>query len=338
LFATCVPGLAPLVEQEAASLGIAVTATGFDGRSDLTLFQTGKGDRSSVLGLRTTEDVFIEVGRASRADGDDARSLARRVWRPEAAQRGLSVWAGEVRPLTSSMTFRVIARVLQERSFLRTDLRRALTDVIAADRPKWRVADPAQIELWTAEYRPGEFVAGLRLTDVRMRQHDGRQVERPGALRPTVAAAMVMLAGKPAGTLLDPCCGSGTILAEAVAHGWTAMGRDIDPAAVDVARMNVPQATIDRGDARTVASPDESVAACVSNLPFGRQYGVQGSTTAWLASVLGEIARVTRPASRIVLLVPRLSRTVVPKQLLMSGRYPVQLLGMKTTMWVLDRR
>ena len=127
-------------------------------------------------------------------------------------------------------------------------------------------------------------------------------------------------------------------LAEAVAHGWTAMGRDIDPAAVDIARMNVPRATIDRGDARTVALPDESVAACASNLPFGRQYGVQGSTTAWLASVLGEIARVTRPASRIVLLVPRLSRTVVPKQLLTSGRYPMQLLGMKTTMWVLDRR
>ena len=292
------------MEQEAASLGIAVTATGFDGRSDLTLFQTGKGDRSSVLVLRTTEDIFVEVGRASRAEGDDARSLARRAWRPEAAQRALSVWAAEVRPLTSSMTFRVIARVLQERSFLRTDLRRAVTDVVATERPKWRVADPAQIEFWMAEYRPGEFVAGLRLTDVRMRQHDGRQVERPGALRPTVAAAMVMLAGEPSGTLLDPCCGSGTILAEAVAHGWTAMGRDIDSAAVNVARQNVPSATITVGDARNLDHADGSIAACVSNLPFGRQYRLQGSTTAWLGSVLGEIAGVTRPASQMVLLVP----------------------------------
>ena len=338
MFATCVPGLAPLVEQEAASLGIGVTATGFDGRSDVTLFQTGKGDRSAALVLRTTEDIFVEVGRASRVDGDDPGTLARRVWRQEAAQRALSVWAAEVRPLTPSMTFRVIARVLHERSFLRTDLRRALTNVVAAGRPKWRVADPAQIELWMTEYRPGEFVTGLRLTDVRMRQHDGRQVERPGALRPTVAAAMVMLAGEPSGTLLDPCCGSGTILAEAVAHGWTAMGCDIDSAAVDIARMNVPQAAIDPGDAHTLALPDESVAACVSNLPFGRQYAVKGSTTLWLGSALGEIARVTRPASRIVLLVPRLPRTVVPKQLLMNGRYPVRLLGMKTTMWVLDRK
>ena len=64
------------------------------------------------------------------------------------------------------------------------------------------------------EYQPGKIVAGLRVSDLRMRQHEGRDIERSGALRPTVAAAMVHLAGKPDGILLDPC-GSGTILAEA---------------------------------------------------------------------------------------------------------------------------
>ena len=36
--------------------------------------------------------------------------------------------------------------------------------------------------------------------------------------------------------------------------------------------------------------------ACVSNLPFGRQYGVPGERGQWLAAVLAEMARVTRPA------------------------------------------
>ncbi|HLB76798.1 MAG TPA: hypothetical protein VJO72_07170, partial [Candidatus Dormibacteraeota bacterium] len=60
-----------------------------------------------------------------------------------------------------------------------------------------------QIEVWISEYLPGRFVAGLRLSDVKMRQHEGRLVEREGALRPTVASAMVRLAGDGAGLLLD---------------------------------------------------------------------------------------------------------------------------------------
>jgi hypothetical protein len=80
-----------------------------------------------------------------------------------------------VRPLAGAMTFRVIARVLQERSFLRTDLRHQLTRAIQRDRPRWRVEDPAQIEVWVSEYAHGRLVAGLRLSDERMR-HDGGRV------------------------------------------------------------------------------------------------------------------------------------------------------------------
>jgi tRNA G10 N-methylase Trm11 len=240
--------------------------------------------------------------------------------------------------LASSMAYRVIVRDLQERSFLRTDLRRALIDVVAADKTKWRISDPAQIELWMSEYRASEFVAGFRLSTARMRQHDGRQVERPGALRPTVAAAMVSLAGEPSGMLLDPCCGSGTILVEAVAQGWTAMGRDIDPSIVDSARTNAPEATVELGDARTLDVPDEAASACVSNLPFGRQYTTQGSVADWSRVVLAELSRVTRQGGRVLLLVPEIPRSAIPERLQLRSRFPIVLLGTKTTIWALDRR
>ncbi|MGH8776651.1 MAG: TfoX/Sxy family protein [Jiangellaceae bacterium] len=109
-----------------------------------------------------------------------------------------------------------------------------------------------------------------------MRQHGRREAERAGALRPTVAAAMIGLAGELSGTLLDPCCGSGTILAEATAAGWSAAGRDIDPEAVETSRLNAAIAAVDVGDARQLDLRDGSVSVCVSNLPFGRQYDVQG--------------------------------------------------------------
>ncbi len=337
MFATVMPGLAPIVTRELTRLrGITVQDSGFDGRSDLIVFEAARGSRDDALDLGLTEDIFVEVGRTLRSEGDRAGWIAGRVWRPERVQRALSVWAEEVRPLSGTMTFRVIARVLQERSFMRTELRRQLTETIQRDRPKWRVDDPSQIEVWISEYAAGRFVAGLRLSDVTMRQHEGRAVEREGALRPTMASAMVRLAGEADGTLLDPCAGSGTILGEAVAAGWNVEGVDIDPDAVDIARRNVTDAHVRVGDARRLEFADASLGACVSNLPFGQQYSVQGDMTTWLRTVLGEMARVTTPGGTVVLLAPDIPRSVVPGGLRLRERFPVRLLGTKTTIWVYD--
>jgi 23S rRNA G2445 N2-methylase RlmL len=339
MFATTVPGVASIASRELARrAGITVHDAGFDGRSDLLLFEASRDARRDVLDLGLTEDVFVEVGRTFRADGDRPGWISGRIWRPERVQRALSVWAEQRGPLTASITFRVVVRVLQERSFLRTELRRSLKETIHKDRPRWRDGDPAGLEVWLSEYAPGRLVAGLRLSGAQMRQHDGRPAERAGALRPTVANAIVRLAGAACGVLVDPCCGSGTILREALAAGWTAAsGFDIDPQAVRAARHNVPDAEIRQGDARTLDLPDGSAGACVSNLPFGRQYTLPGDAAGWLAAVLGTMARITRPGGRVVLLAPEIPRSAVPERLRPRERFPIRLLGVRTAIWVYDR-
>ena len=339
MFASVIPGLTPLVTRELNALpGVRVTDSGFDGRTDLILFDVSRGHRDAVWSLRTTEDLFVEVGRAIRSNGDQPHRIAGRMWRPERVERALSVWSAEVRPLAGTMTFRVITRVLQERSFRRTDLRRAVAAAIAADRPKWRFDDPSQIEVWVSEFQAGRLVVGLRLSGAAMRQHDGREVERSGALRPTVAAAMVGLAGEPAGVLVDPCCGSGTILGEAFAAGWIDVrGGDIDADAVEIARCNVPRATTERWDARNLHLADSSVAAVVSNLPFGQQFDVPGSMSTWLGQTLRELTRVTRHGGRVVLLAPDIPRSVIPAELQLRGKDRIRLLGTPTTLWSFQR-
>jgi hypothetical protein len=373
--------MAPLVRREVATLpGGRVTDVGNDGRSDILLCEVAPGHHGELLRLRTVEDVFVEVGRTLRSEGDHPAWIARRILRAGRLAAGLATWRrhhqppragrddraergeragrddqrgpttraglahrwGNERSGPRPATYRSVVRVLQERRWQRTDLRRALDDTLAVMGPGWRRHDPAAVEVWASEYARGRFVAGIRLTTAETRSHGGRAVERLGALRPTVAAGMVTLAA-PAGhgagrRLVDPCCGSGTILAEGRAAGWVVHGRDIDPAAVSTSRRNVPGTEVMVGDVRALDLPDVSVDACVSNLPFGRRYTVQGDPSAWLATTLTELARVTRIGGRVVLLAPDIPVHTVPSQFRLRERHRLRLLGLTTTLWAYDRR
>jgi len=335
-FASTVPGLGGLLKDEtAARPGLeAGSDVGADGRSDVVFFRIRRGARFALDELRLAEDVFVIIGDSGR--GPPGR-LAAALVEPAGLERALSVRAGYVRPLSGSMTFRVISRVLDESEFRRTDLRGAVERAIGAVRPRWRAADPADLEVWVVEYRRGRFVSGVRLSDRRLRQHGaGRVSERRGALRPAVAAAMVRLAGAGPGRLLDPCCGSGTIVREAGAAGWDAQGSDLDEAAVRAARVNVPGAVIERADARKLPQPDGAFDAVVTNLPFGRQFRVGGDTAAWVTGVLREAARVIRPGGRVIVLVP----PPVPDRiggLTLAAAHPLRLLGVPTQIWAYDR-
>ncbi len=343
-FATTMPGLRRVLAREISGLaGGAEVERGreFDGRNDVVRF-TAQGD-SGILGLRTSEDVFVEVSSARKRG--PLRSVVPKLLDERGLERALSSYGVQVRPLRTRMTFRVVARVLEEREFLRGALRDELTASLGRRRPRWRVADPAAIELWALETSPGLLRLGIRLSTGSMRHRDGRAVERPGALRPTVAAAMVLLAGgQPGGgALLDPCCGSGTILAEAAWMGWAPVGADLDPEAVRVASDNLGgTARLLVADARHLPLRAASVGAIVSNLPFGKRYELQGPPGPWFLATLDEFVRVTRPDAPIVLLVPPTApfeRALAQRPALVPReRLDLRLLGTPTTAWSLRRR
>jgi 23S rRNA G2445 N2-methylase RlmL len=338
-FVTTVPGLAPLLLDEVAGQGGNHAAAGGhenDGRADVVVVD-GPGGAPPV-GLQLAEDAFVEVASATR-DGSPRR-LAAALLDRDGLDRALSVYAG-VRPLRASMTFRVIARVRSERDFQRTAFRDELTASVSAAKPRWRMADPADIELWALETAPDRFRLGLRLTTGEHRHRGGRAEERPGALRPAVAAAMVLLAGAPpqqrAGTLLDPCCGSGTILREAVTAGWRTIGSDLDRLALTAAASNVATPLV-HADAARLPLAAGAAAAVVTNLPFGHRYKLPDRPVRWFTALLGELERVTPERAPLVFLVPEssgwhvaLERHARP----VRRRVDIRLLGLATSIWQL---
>jgi SAM-dependent methyltransferase len=142
---------------------------------------------------------------------------------------------------------------------------------------------------------------------------------------------MVYLAGPADGLLLDPCCGTGVVLAEAAAAGWAAAGTDSSADLLDQARAAAPGADVSLGDAREILEPDDSVAACVSRLPPAASDG------GWLGSALAEMSRVTRSDGAVILLAPEIPRTVLPGALRLRRQIPVRLADGQQV-WVFRRR
>ena len=143
--------------------------------------------------------------------------------------------------------------------------------------------------------------------DAALRQH--RVAEREGSLPPTIAAAMAFLANpRDADAVLDPVCGSGTLLAEvhAYAPGAALAGIDLDRHAIAAARRNLAHAAQVRlsvGDARSSGLPDGSMTLFLGNLPFGKQFGSQSENRQLYPTILRELIRLGRPAGwRAILL------------------------------------
>jgi tRNA (guanine6-N2)-methyltransferase len=146
----------------------------------------------------------------------------------------------------------------------------------------------------------------LRLGDRPLHRRAYRLGTRSASLRPTVARAAALLGGLGSGrAMLDPFCGAGTIPIEArlAAPQTSAMGYDVDPAAVALARENAQRAgtavEFQVGSASEVPV-GRTFDAIVTNPPWNRNVRLQGNADhTWRA-----VRRRLVEGGRLVLLAP----------------------------------
>lgn len=325
-FALCQPGTGAILRRAARHQGMDVTTIGHDGRADVV----GVGPRrwEDLVGLRGAEIVCADLGKVRLLPSLRATTAQVDAARLSAALSSL----GRLRLLSGAGHVRLVVRLQNERYFSRSALREATARHLGL--PVTRGHQAAH-ELWLVQDAKDSLRFGLRVPGLEATRRP-RIAERPGSLRASMAAAMVSLVGDASGRLLDPCCGSGSILAEASLAGWPVTGGDLATDAIAAATAN-GSGDVLRLDARRLPFRDDAFEVVISNLPFGHQYEVQGAPVAWYRKTLAEATRV---APRAIVLAPAskpFRQALGRLRVTLRERHDVALLGRPSAIWVLER-
>ena len=172
----------------------------------------------ALLGLRTTEDVFLLAWGTDQLThrAEDLDKIQRWTAREADWERLLRLHHA-VRPKPKGRpSYRLVTQMSGKHGYLRKHAQEALARGLAGKIPAgWRYAEEnAAIEIWLTIHG-ATAICGVRLSDRTMRHRTYKVEHLPASLRPTLAAAMVRLAGvAPGQVVLDPMCGAGTLLAE----------------------------------------------------------------------------------------------------------------------------
>ncbi len=139
-----------------------------------------------------------------------------------------------------------------------------------------------------------------------LRRPDLKPFFRPGAILPRIARSLVNTAGIKEGILLDPMCGTGTILIEAGLMGLEFIGFEAyrkiaDGCAVNLKYYGLP-ANVMAGDVRKMCLKDEVVDGIVTDFPYLQSTKTLGEIHELYALAFQEFERVVKRKKRIIFL------------------------------------
>lgn len=287
MLARTVKGLEELLADQLTRHGVAVTER-FRPRE--VLFRTSGGLEEAWPGLRVADDAFVVAGSIAGAGPhkSDLKHLAGRL-DPDRIRAVASTapasggWEPGPGPVD------VVASIAGPHNYSRYDVEEQvgaeLGGILGRAYVSRRHGIPGlgqSAMSWRVSIIDGEAIVGLRWSARPLHRRAYRQATVPGALHPPAAAAMAAICGARRGVLLDPFCGSGTVLIEAGLQAplLHLVGLDLDPAALTAAAGNARRAAVGvslvRCDSARPPVAAGSADVILANPPWGIQVQADG--------------------------------------------------------------
>ncbi|GAB4202469.1 MAG: hypothetical protein OHK0022_25730 [Roseiflexaceae bacterium] len=299
----CRRGVEELLAEELAEAGL----SGRQGPGRVRLAWQGTLD--GLLRFRCFDQPAIPLLREVRTPLDQPEAVARAFADPQLLEliEALSAAGGE------RIRYRVTVETPPGTPLRRRDWIEQFSAAFSGLAPQmenspsrysWEFLVSARAERWYLAARPTAYDDprfAYRLADI------------PAALQPALAAAVARLLG-PAGqpVVLDPFCGSGTLLVE-YAHlvpECRLIGLDNSAEALEAARQNLAAAGLAErtelllGDSRRLEAALEgrAVDLLISNLPYGLRVGSHEQVRELYPAFFAQAARVLPPGGRVAFL------------------------------------
>lgn len=259
--------------------------------------------------LRTADDAFLEIiqWQDIRHTRDMLADFTERS--TNLSLRDSIYHLRTMRHVPTNLSFSVTASFVGKRNYNYHEIKSAISSGIQQQYSEWQyVEDDTDADINIRIFiEHQQALIGMRLAETPLHRRAYKQNSLSGSLKAPIAAAMLQLADVQSGqTILDPFCGSGTILIEAAQMKYHPIGGDSNHEALSISQANAKNASanlsLNHWDARTLPLPTHSVQAIVSNLPWGRQITVDDTLRNLYQQSYGEMKRVLKPNGIIVLL------------------------------------
>jgi len=269
-----------------------------------------------LLGLRTVDDVFMEVGHVPGvAPGKEGPAIAaRRI--ADLDWPGALAHLGVIRAIPPHPQLDVVASLEGRRKYNRFAVENAVGEMLARRlRGSYLARTSSGREAGEPDLMIRVFVRGTKAvtaTEVAaqpLHRRGYKQDAGAGTLHPPMAAVLARLARPaPAGTVADPFCGDGTIAIEtALSYPATrVLASDIDEVRLGHAERNAARAgvslTLRLADAARLPWPHQSVDAVITNPPWNIAVDARGLLLRSLDGFWQQMPRLLSPAGRLCLI------------------------------------
>ena len=292
------------------------------------------GELAPLLGLRTVDDVFLKL---DAWDGLPPQRVGLQILLQRSEQwnlhRVLKILARE-RAIEPANIFSVTVSFVGRRNYSADEVKQAVAEGIYRHY-RWEYSPDDEessfnVRLFIEHER---VLAGVRVGARPLHRRAYKQVHLAGSLKPSVAAAILRFAGVKKGhVFLDAFCGAGTLAIEAAWLGAYCLGGDLSPEAIQASRANASLAGQPvnwcRLDATRLPFASRSIDRMASNLPWGRQVGVDSRLEDLYRAACAEMERALAPQGRVVLLTS-LPELVVFERLRLIDRLEISLFGQR---------
>ncbi len=226
--------------------------------------------------LRMADDIYTYYGPVSNID------------HTKSSLQHLKQWAADflIDPIEklSAKYIRTTVSFLGSRNYNRFFVESILNQVIQ-EHVEVTILSNEQSETWKSnETRIRVHIEdslahiGIALFDKPIHRRDWRTESYEGQLHPPVASAIASYISKPVSCVVDPFCGSGTLLIESLNYGdpnIPRIGYDINPEAIEIAKRNVERnginVLIEQKDF-SLLSENISNFGIISNPPWGKKF------------------------------------------------------------------